>query len=141
MNSCILMVEVIQEPQIRYTQDNQTPVAEMMVQFPSLRAEEPPAKIKAVGWGNLASELHERYHPQDRLVIEGRLRMSTIDRPEGFREKQAELIAQRIYPVTLGEPLVGTPATSQIAPPPKPEVSPTPPQSTSEPPSYDQIPF
>jgi len=134
------MVEVIQEPQIRYTQDNQTPVAEMMVQFPSLRAEEPPAKIKAVGWGNLASELHERYHPQDRLVIEGRLRMNTIDRPEGFREKQAELIVQRIHPVTLGEPL-GAPAASQSAPSPKPEVSPTPPQSTPEPPSYDEIPF
>jgi single-stranded DNA-binding protein len=31
------------------------------------------------------------------VVIEGRLSMNTIDRPEGFKEKRAELTASRIY--------------------------------------------
>ena len=100
MNSCILMAEIVQAPELRYTSDNQTPIAEMLVQFPGLRAEDPPATLKVVGWGNLAQEIQERYHQGDRVVIEGRLNMNTIDRPEGFKEKRAELTAQRIH--TLG---------------------------------------
>lgn len=97
MNSCILMAEIIQDPQLRYTPDNQIPIAEMLVQFPGSRAEDPPATLKVVGWGNLAQEIQERYHQGDRVVIEGRLNMNTIDRPEGFKEKRAELTAQRIH--------------------------------------------
>jgi len=100
MNSCILMAEIIQDPELRYTSDTQTPIAEMLVQFPGLRAEDPPATLKVIGWGNLAQEIQERYHAGDRVVIEGRLTMNTIDRPEGFKEKRAELTAQRIH--TLG---------------------------------------
>jgi len=35
MNSCILMAEIVQEPQLRYTPD-QTGLAEMLVQFSGL---------------------------------------------------------------------------------------------------------
>lgn len=97
MNSCVLMAEVIQDPELRFTPDNQTPIAEMWVQFAGLREEEPPAKLKVVGWGNLAQEIQERYHQGDRVIIEGRLHMNTIDRPEGFKEKRAELTAQKIH--------------------------------------------
>jgi single-stranded DNA-binding protein len=97
MNSCILMAEIIQDPQLRYTSDNQTPIAEMLVQFPGLRDEDPPATLKVVGWGNLAQEIQEHYHTGDHVVIEGRLGMNMIDRPEGFKEKRAELTAQRIH--------------------------------------------
>jgi single-stranded DNA-binding protein len=97
MNSCVLMAEIIQSPELRYTSDNQTPVAEMVVQFPGLRAEDPPATLKVIGWGNLAQEIQERYRAGDRVVIEGRLSMNTLDRPEGFKEKRAELTAQRIH--------------------------------------------
>ena len=37
MNHCVLEVEVSEAPTIRYTQDNQTPVAEMTVRFDGLR--------------------------------------------------------------------------------------------------------
>ncbi|MBM5815797.1 MAG: single-stranded DNA-binding protein, partial [Cyanobacteria bacterium K_Offshore_surface_m2_239] len=30
MNHCLLEVEVLEAPQVRYTQDNQTPVAELL---------------------------------------------------------------------------------------------------------------
>lgn len=152
MNSCVLMAEVIQDPQLRYTPDTQTPIAEMAVQFPGLRAEDPPSTLKVVGWGNLAQEIQERYHQGDRLLIEGRLRMSTVDRPDGLREKRAELTAQRIHPVTMTAPL-GAPAASPVPtqtssvpssgtggqqPPATPA---SPPQPAPEVPDYDDIPF
>ena len=97
MNSCILMAEIVKNPELRYTPDNQTPIAEMHVQFLGLRAEDPPSTLKVVGWGNLAGEIKENYHEGDRIVIEGRLNMNTIERPEGFKEKRAELTASRIH--------------------------------------------
>ena len=98
MNSCILMAEIVQEPQLRYTTD-QTALAEMLVQFPGLRGEDPPATLKVVGWGNLAQEIQQRYHQGDRVIIEGRLSMNTVER-EGFKEKRAELTVQRMHPIS-----------------------------------------
>ncbi len=97
MNSCILMAKVVRNPELRYTQDNQTPIAQMLVEFEGLRSEDAPTTLKVVGWGNLASEIQETYSEGDRLIIEGRLSMNTFDRPEGFKEKRAELVASRIY--------------------------------------------
>lgn len=97
MNTCILMAEIVEEPELRFTSDNQTPIAELLVQFPGPRPEDPPATLKVVGWGNLAQEIQANYHVGDRVVIEGRLSMNTIDRPEGFKEKRAELTVQRLH--------------------------------------------
>jgi len=97
MNSCILMAEIVQDPQLRYTTDNLA-VAEMLVQFSGVKPDDPPATLKVIGWGNLATEIHERCHRGLRVVIEGRLGMITFERkPEGFKEKRAELTAQKIH--------------------------------------------
>jgi len=103
MNSCVLMADIIQEPQLRYTADNLA-VTEMLVQFPnSLRPEDPPATLKVVSWGNLATDVQQNYHQGDRVIIEGRLGMVTFERrAEGFKEKRAELTIQRIHPVGKG---------------------------------------
>lgn len=99
MNSCVLMAEIIQEPQLRYTADN-LGVTEMLVQFPnSQRTEDQLATLKVVGWGNLAIEIQQNYHQGDRVILVGRLSMNTIDRPEGFKEKRAELTVQQIQSV------------------------------------------
>lgn len=98
MNSCILMAEIVQAPQLRYTSDNMA-LAEMLIQFPGLRAEDAPATLKAVGWGNLAQEIEQNYQQGDRVIIEGRLSMNTFERSEGFKEKRAELTVQRIHAV------------------------------------------
>jgi single-strand DNA-binding protein len=109
MNSCILMAEIIQQPQLRYTPDNQVPIAEMLVQFPGPKPEDPPEHLKVIGWGNLAQEIHEKYREGDRVIIEGRLGMNTIER-DGIKEKRAELTAQRIYSVSA-DAMSAAPAT------------------------------
>ena len=139
------MAEVIRPPQLRYTQDNQTAIADMEVQFPGQRPEDPPAKLKVVGWGNLAQEMQTSYQLGDRVVIEGRLAMNSVDRPEGFKEKQAELTASKIYSLGMTDisapPIVDRPPASteppastrskapKASPPPAPE------------PDFDDIPF
>lgn len=99
MNNCILMAEIVEAPQLRYTADNQTPIAEFVVKFPGLREGDTSGQIKVVGWGNLATEIQERYRPGDRILLEGRLGMNTVERPEGFKEKRAEMTAQRVSPI------------------------------------------
>jgi single-stranded DNA-binding protein len=160
MNSCILMAEIVQEPQLRYTPDNQTPIAEIMVEIAGLRDDDPPARLKVVGWGNLAQEIQENYHQGDRIIVEGRLHMNSIDRPEGFKEKRAELTAQKIHLLGAGAtlttsttPTATTSATASpttVAVPPAPskprsaEPSKTPAYSaapSNNPVDYDDIPF
>lgn len=165
MNSCILMAEIIQEPQLRYTPDTQMAIAEMVVEFPGIRDDDPPAQLKVVGWGNLAQEIQENYHQGDRVIVEGRLHVNSIDRPEGFKEKRAELTVQRIHRIgtdaTLSTNSVAPAPTTASAPArqaPKPatskpsssrsgvaESTKTPAYSTSapsaEPMDYDDIPF
>lgn len=96
MNSCILMATIVRAPELRYTQDNQTPVTHMMVEFEGSKPEE-KSTLRVTGWGNLATEMQESYSEGERVIIEGRLSMTTLDRPEGFKEKRAELVASKIY--------------------------------------------
>ena len=69
MNTCILLVNIIQEPQLRYTSDN-LEVTEMLVQFAGIRENDPPATLKVVSWGKLAREIQQNYHLGDHIIIE-----------------------------------------------------------------------
>lgn len=131
MNSCILMVEISSAPQLRHTPDNME-VAEMMVMFPGLRADDPPATLRVVGWGKTASELHANYQAGDRVIIEGRLGMRSFDRPEGFKEKRADFTVQRIYRVggefnlgNMATPAPAIPSYEPSIPTPAPTYQPT----------------
>lgn len=110
MNSCILMAQIIKEPELRYTTDNQLPTSQMLVQFPALKPEDSPATLRVVGWGDLATEIKENFHEGDQVIIQGRLQINSIDRPEGFKEKRAELSISKIYKV--GETTSFTASTS-----------------------------
>ncbi|TCD59386.1 single-stranded DNA-binding protein [Synechococcus sp. BS56D] len=134
MNHCVLEVEVLEAPTLRYTQDNQTPIAEMEVRFDGLRPDDPAGQIKVVGWGNLAQDLQNRVQPGQRLMIEGRLRMNTVARQDGTKEKRAEFTLARLHPVGSGAttaqqaPRSAAPASSgPVTPAPK-QVPPTPAQ-------------
>ncbi len=118
MNHCLLEVEVLEAPQLRYTQDNQTPVAEMPVRLEGLRPDDPPGQLKVVGWGNLAQDLQNRVQVGQRLVLEGRLRMSTVTRQDGLKEKRAEFVLSRLHPVAA--PGAAPPAPAPPAPAPVP---------------------
>lgn len=97
MNSCILMATITSQPQLRYTQENQTPLADMMVEFPNLKESDPPSSLKVVAWRDLANEVSQNYQPGEQVVLEGRLRMNIIERQEGFKEKRAEFTLSRIH--------------------------------------------
>ncbi|MFZ9736559.1 MAG: single-stranded DNA-binding protein [Prochlorotrichaceae cyanobacterium] len=149
MNNCVLLAEIIEPVKMRYTQDNQTPIAEVLVQFSGLRQDDPPSKLKAVGWNNMAETLQQNCQVGQQVLLEGRLRMSTLDRPEGFKEKVAELTVSRIHPLgatagTVASAVTGfTPPTPSSFVPPAPVSTPTvpPPPANVPPPDYDEIPF
>ena len=157
MNNCMLLAEIVQAPQLRYTSDNQTPVAEFWVEFPPLKENDPAAKLKVVAWGSLGQEVQANYQAGQRVLLEGRLAMNVIDRPEGFKEKQVEMTLQRLYDagsfitMAMTAPAPLTPATASPAPPaaaavtppsaPSPRPPVTPPPVTAPSPNYDDIPF
>jgi len=131
------MAEIVKEPELRFTPDG-LEVTEMLVQFSGLREGEPAANLKVVSWGNMAKEIQQHYHIGDRVLLEGRLGMHTIDRPEGFKEKRAELTVQKIYPLVAnlnmgGSSVTTAPASAPVATPQKAVSSYEPPLSTPTP--------
>jgi single-strand DNA-binding protein len=109
----MLEVLVKKAPTVRFTQDNKTPLAEIEVEFDSLRADDPPCTIKVVGWGKLAEELQNTVQVNSKLVIEGRLRMNTVPRQDGTKEKQAEFTLSRIHPFSSNKAISYTPSKNQ----------------------------
>jgi len=97
MNHCLLEVRVKQAPTVRYTQDNKTPLAEMEVLFDGLRPDDQPGTLKVVGWGSLAEELQNRVQINQKLIVEGRLRMNTLSKQDGSKEKKAELTLSKFH--------------------------------------------
>ncbi len=146
MNSCILMAQIIKEPELRYTTDNQLPTSQMLVQFPALKPEDSPATLRVVGWGDLATEIKENFHEGDQVIIQGRLQMNSIDRPEGFKEKRAELSVSKIYKVgeTTGfsaNPPNSSPTPVTTTPISAPSTYKPTPERTAPEPDLDDIPF
>ena len=41
MNHCLIQAVINSAPEMRYTKENQTPIAEMIVNFKGLRSEDP----------------------------------------------------------------------------------------------------
>ena len=109
----MLEVLVKKAPTVRFTQDNKTPLAEIEVEFDSLRADDPPCTIKVVGWGKLAEELQNTVQVNSKLVIEGRLRMNTVPRQDGTKEKQAEFTLSRIHPFSSNTSVSSLPSKTQ----------------------------
>ena len=116
MNHCMLEVLVKNAPTVRFTQDNKTPIAEIEAQFDSLRADDPPSTIKVVGWGKLAEELQRNVQINSKLVIEGRLRMNSVPRQDGTKEKQAEFTLSRMHPLSSNKSLTDIPSKNQSNP-------------------------
>ena len=86
MNHCLIQAVINSAPQMRYTKENKTPIAEMTVNFKGLRDEDPFRELKE----------------GQNIVIEGRLRMNSVTRKDGTKEKQPELTASRIHNISQG---------------------------------------
>ena len=109
----MLEVLVKKAPTVRFTQDNKTPLAEIEVEFESLRADDPPCALKVVGWGKLAEQLQNTVKINSKLIIEGRLRMNTVPRQDGTKEKQAEFTLSRIHPFSSSAEISSVNSKSQ----------------------------
>ena len=109
----MLEVLVKKPPTVRFTQDNKTPLAELEAEFESLRVDDPPSTIKVIGWGKLAEELQNSVQVNSKLVIEGRLRMNTVPRQDGTKEKRAEFTLSRIHPFSTKTELSSIPSRTQ----------------------------
>ena len=157
MNSCILMAQIVSDPELRSTQDNLS-VSTMLVEFESIREGEAPGKLKVEGWGKLAEEMKSTYSTGNQVIIEGRLSMNVIDMPEGYKQKVAKLVASRIYP--FGASSTGTggsnyqasgnivdfaPSPQPQSPPaysaPEPDPTPEPTPASGGNEDWDEIPF
>ena len=103
MNHCLIQAVVSNSPQMRYTKENQTPIAEMIVSFKGLRSEDPSRELKVLGWGNVAQEMIKGLNEGDNIVLEGRLKMNSVTRKDGTKEKQPELTASKIHNITAVE--------------------------------------
>ena len=97
MNHCLIQAAINGAPQLRYTKDNKTPIAEMTVIFKGLRDEDPSRELKVLGWGTIAQEMVEELKEGQNIVLEGRLRMNSVTRKDGTKEKQTELTASRFH--------------------------------------------
>ena len=100
MNHFLIQSVIKSNPLMRYTKDNQTPIAEMIVSFKGLRNDDPSSELKVLGWGTIAQEMTENLKEGQKVVLEGRLRMNSVTRKDGTKEKQAELTASRIHLIT-----------------------------------------
>lgn len=153
MNSIVLMAEVLTDPELRRTPDNQSSIASFLVQFTGGRNDEAPYRIKVVGWNNLADEIMEKYHKGDQVVVEGRLRLDTVDRGT-YKEKRTELVAQRVHSFGSGSTAsiaatpTAAPARSPRATPSSGSIAAVPTSSyvpvaspVTDAPDYDDIPF
>ena len=102
MNHCLIQAVINSAPQMRYTKENKTPIAEMRVNFKGLRDEDPYRELKVLGWGTIAQEMIEELKEGQNIVIEGRLRMNSVTRKDGTKEKQPELTVSRIHNISPG---------------------------------------
>ena len=100
MNHCLIQAVINSAPQMRYTKENQTKIAEMIVNFKGLRSEDPTRELKVIGWGNIAQEMVDELKEGQNIIIEGRLKMNSVTRKDGTKEKQPELTASKIHQIS-----------------------------------------
>lgn len=93
MNSAALFGQIISPPELRYTEDNQLPIATTLFQFEQMGTGGEPvmATVQLKAWGKNSSELLMETSAGQKVVVSGSLRLNKVDRPEGFKETRAEI--------------------------------------------------
>jgi single-strand DNA-binding protein len=124
MNNAVIQATLEYSPELRHTPDGKE-ISETVVSF---EGRETVHTLKAIAWGNTAKTFHQELRQGDLVILDGSLQMNTVERPEGFKEKMAELVVQKF------EKISGSPATP--TPPPVRAVA----EESAEP-DPDDIPF
>ena len=93
-----------------------------------------------MGWGNIAQEMIDELKEGQNIVLEGRLRMNTVNRKDGTKEKQPELTASKIHNITQVDKLKPDNRDS-ISPEDKKKLQNTNWDSSPLVPEVDEIPF
>ncbi len=115
MNHFLIQAVINSAPQMRYTKENKTPIAEMTVNFKGLRDEDPYRELKVLGWGTIAQEMTGELKEGQNIVLEGRLRMNSVTRKDGTKEKQPELTASRIHHISPSEQITSEKKETNIS--------------------------
>ena len=115
MNHCLIQAVINSAPQMRYTKENKPPIAEMTVNFKGLRDEDPRRELKVLGWGTIAQEMVEELKEGQNIVVEGRLRMNSVTRKDGTKEKQTEMTASRIHQISPTEKITSEKGETDIS--------------------------
>ena len=115
MNHCLIQAVINSAPQMRYTKENNTPIAEMTISFKGLREEDPSRELKVLGWGTIAQEMVGELKEGQNIVVEGRLRMNSVTRKDGTKEKQTELTASRIHQIIPNEKITSEKKETNIS--------------------------
>ena len=125
MNNLVLLAKLDYSPELRRTTEGKE-VSETVVSF---EGKETIHVLKAIAWGKTATSFHQELKQGDVVLFEGSLQMNTIERPEGFKEKMAEMVVQKFEKINGSV----VPASTPVPTPAKPVE-----QNLPEP---DDIPF
>ena len=115
MNHFLIQAVISISPQMRYTKESKTPIAEMTVNFKGLRDEDPSRELRVLGWGTIAQEMVEDLKVGQNIVVEGRLRMNSVTRKDGTKEKQTELTASRIHHISPAQKITSDKKETNIS--------------------------
>ena len=124
MNVFTLVCKLKTLPELRYTPIDQRPITTFGIDFPDPNPEKSetfPLRVTLFGKG-AESVVNMGLVVGEPLLIEGRLTMNIVDRPEGFKEKRGEVICSKLQRLQLGN-----------APAPAPSPQGTQPQSAPNP--------
>lgn len=139
MNIFTLVCKLKTVPELRYTPSDQKPITSFGVDFADPNPEKTetfPLRVTLFGKGaeavvNMGLTIGEP------LLVEGRLKMDLLDRPEGFKEKRGEVLCNRLQRLQLPSatpnpapaqtmPVQQVPVTPVAAPVPTPAPAPAP---------------
>lgn len=96
MNSATLLGLIVRDPELRYTPDTQIPISTTLLEFAENTKGSPASTIKLVAWGKMADSL-QQYTEGMQVLVEGYLRMNTVENSEGYKEKRVEFNVSRIH--------------------------------------------
>ncbi len=143
MNRVILMGRLTKDPEMRFTANNNTPVASFSIavdrRFTRQGEEQKTDFFNIVAWSKQAEFCSKYFNKGLRVVVEGRIENRTWDDQEGKKHYATDIIAENMYfadskrddgygqNAAGGNPNAGYPSGGYSAPAPRPQANQTPP--------------